>query len=183
MKAHYEGVGLYGIVSATAQVVERRIAPSEHLVVRGTATDDRGRRGTFNFPVRPTPAGYKIDWEAAVGHNPTALRTFIIQRPKGATRFRLQCELATHYHGEFFDCKDTHYSVLLKQEDPIELAHGFIAKNSAEGRKLFELLKDGRRHEVTLEFQNVGPYGQPLDRPTFKVVSITRVVSASWVDR
>jgi hypothetical protein len=73
--------------------------------------------------------------------------------------------------------------VLLKQEEPLELAHGFIPKDSAEGKKLFELLRDGKRHEITLELQNVGPAGQPLERPDSHMVSIVRVVSASWVDR
>jgi hypothetical protein len=183
MKARYEEHGLPTLTAITARLIERKTVPSEHLVVQGAASNGLGIRASYNFPVRQTRDGYKIDWEAAVGYNSTALRAFLIQRPQGATRFRLQCELGTFYHGEFFGCQGTHYSVRLKQEEPLELAHGFVPKDSAEGKKLFELLKDGKQHEMTVELQNVGPYGQPLERPDAGVVSIVRVVSESWVDR
>jgi hypothetical protein len=102
MKARYEERGLPPLTAITTRVIERKPTPSEHLVVQGTASTSLGLLGSFSFPVRQTRDGYKIDWEAAVGYNPTALRTFIVQRPQWATRFRLQCELGTLYIGDFF---------------------------------------------------------------------------------
>jgi tetratricopeptide (TPR) repeat protein len=128
-----------------------------------------------------TKDGYKVDWEATMGHNETPFKVFVATAKQGAIRLRVLCKVDTYFNFEYSDCQQTHYSVSLTTKEPYEFLHGYIAKDSASGERLFKLLKDGGEHQLILELKLLGPTGFPVDG-THRLGAITKIVSESWVD-
>lgn len=167
--------------SITTRFVGKRASPVEWYLVQASGLTALGSRTSADFPFRRTSEGFKIDWEAFVGYNPTPLKVFMAERPDSAFVFRVECELADYYNFAFSGAKDTHLSVSLREYNPNSFAHGYVSKDSPDGKRIHQLLRDGQRHKLTLELRHVGPDGILIDRAGSSVVSITRLVSESWV--
>lgn len=95
-----------------------------------------------------------------------SLKEFLIQKPIGPTAVQVNCELATYYNFAFQRCAETHYSFRIDSHTPaFANAYVYAPKDSAQGSRLFELLKDGRKRPMTLRIQRIGPNG--LGLPAF----------------
>ena len=168
-------------VSITTRFLGKRTDPVEWYLVRATGQTTLGVQSDVDFPFRRTAGGFKIDWEALAGYNPTPLKVFMTERPGTASTFRVECELADYYNYAFSEAKDTHLSVNLRHSNPRISVHGYVSKDSPDGKQLLQLLRDGHRHNLTLELRHIGPDGNPINRAGSGVVSVTRLVSDSWV--
>jgi hypothetical protein len=181
MKARYDASGLPHCDSFTVQPAEKLPRSGDwYLVtadVRFGSENDRLR-----YLVRGTPAGYKIDWKASVGYNAPPLKSFVALGTPASGRFRLKAKLSSYYNYDFRSAQPTHVSVELSESDPYATVHGYARRDSDLGRHLTELLADGKEHDVTVEVERVGPYGGPIQGPTVGVVTITKLVSESWLD-
>src|SRR5262245_57613951 len=71
------------------------------------------------------------------------LKAFILQKPSEPTAVQVQCKMDTYYNFAFSRCAETHYSFTLESESPYTIAHGYAPKSSEDGRRLYELLKNG----------------------------------------
>jgi hypothetical protein len=169
------------VVAVSTRFLGKRKEPVEWFLVRAKGETALSILGSADFPIRRTPQGYKIDWEAFVGYNSTPLKTFMIQRPKEPATFRVIGELADYYNYDFGDSKGTHYSIRLSQNNPSQSVHGYITKSSPGGKQLAQLLQDGRPHNLTVELQHTGPFGEPIEQASTRTVTITRLVGGSWV--
>ena len=67
------------------------------------------------------------------------------------------------------------YSVRLTDAEDEEIT-GYVRKEFENGKKLFELLKDGKRHSVVLEIA----YAKRSQNSS--VVTITDMLSKSWYE-
>jgi len=106
---------------------------------------------TAQYYLQKTTDGYKIDWEASIGQNSLTAAAFKAQRPKEPLKFRLLGTLSDNYSpfgGNYVS--ETHWSVALKDGDENFIAYGYITKDLEDGKKLYELLKDGETHHLTL---------------------------------
>jgi hypothetical protein len=94
------------------------------------------------------------------------LKEFILQEPKHPVKVRVECRLDTFYNRDYIHARETHYSLDLKNATgPYASAYGYIARSSADGKRLYELLKSGRSLVLTLHLHHVGPDGQPGTDP------------------
>ena len=85
------------------------------------------------------------------------LKEFILQKPSKPTAVQVDCKLDTYYNYAFSSCAETHYSFRVTSHSPVASAHAYAPKISVYGRRLYELLKDGSNHQMTLRLQRVGP--------------------------
>jgi hypothetical protein len=84
------------------------------------------------------------------------LKTYRALMPREPKTFTLECEISDYYNWGYRDARPTHYSVRMISRRPggfFELLHGYAAKDSPLGRRLFEVLKDGKRHVLTVRVQ------------------------------
>jgi hypothetical protein len=88
--------------------------------------------------------------------------------------------IGDYYNFEYGKAQETHYSIAMAEEAPHGHLHGYVSKSFSDGRRLVELLFDGKKHRLTLELQFVGPSGEQVGTD-HGVVAITNIVSESWV--
>lgn len=180
MEARYEGVPLPAYDAIDVGDPVKLDKPGGYYRVTATV---RARGETVPLPyfaaVRGGVAG--IDWEASIGHNKVPLATFLVAAPKEPTAFRVKAKLATYYNHDFRGGDDLYYSITLREDQPPSRVHGYILKGSADGKRLYQLLQDGKERPITLELQLTGPGGAPLQRPGNGVMTITRLLSDSWL--
>lgn len=63
-------------------------------------------------------------------------------------RMRLYGTLSNFYNHEFQKANKFSWSIRLSDNENKELGYGYVAKNSDDGARIFELLKDGLRHKM-----------------------------------
>ncbi len=140
-----------------------------------------GRKQSGEYIVFRTRDGYKVDWEATLGHNPTRLPVFVAKRGDDPTSFRVSCKLSNYHNYEYKDTKSTHYSVESQADG--KRIHGYVPRKSAAGERIYSLLQDGQAHQLVLQFQHIGPLGESMkdSNSQGEMVTITKLVSDSWV--
>jgi hypothetical protein len=90
------------------------------------------------------------------------LKTFLETRPAGPVLFQLKGKLSDYYNYAYRGTSDNYWSVGLVDGETFTTATGYVAKDSPDGKQLFELLKDGREHSLTLQLATTGPNGEHL---------------------
>ena len=120
----------------------------------------------------------KIDWEAAVGFNEMSLKLFNIIRPEGKKIFRCEAQLDSHYDLYRPDMARTYYSISLRDPRGLPLMWGYVVKESEVGKRLFDILKDGETHSLTLKMSLIDP-ADPHGRKAI----IDDLVSDDWLIR
>lgn len=114
-----------------------------------------------------TDGNYKIRWKNLVGYNKIPWNTFKAQNPSSPRNFRVYAIFDDYYNYYFRDKEITHYSIQLRESqwdhniDQVISLHGYIRKNSEKGKRLFDILKDGRRHPITVKIKP--PYDKSGD--------------------
>lgn len=127
---------------------------------------------------------YKIDWESSMLKCDMSWSEFKASKPKESTKFRVAVSLDDYYNYEFRNLSDSYWSISLSEitteritgTKPL-LLYGYIPKESEDGKKLFELLKDGSEKAVILELK----YPNNNDNSS-NCVLITRFVSDSIIE-
>ena len=92
--------------------------------------------------------------------------------------WRCGARLNSFYSDEYRDSRNSHFSITLSLSDSNKegIFFGFIPKETADGRKLFDILKDGKEHGVILELE-YGPRAQ-----SDNILTINRFVKDGWAD-
>jgi len=104
----------------------------------------------FVYYLVKTDEGFKIDWPGSIGYNPMPLNVYMSTRPMDVQIFRLYCSLSDYYNRGYYRSQDQYYSIECTNEDGYPRIYSYILKNSIDGQKLLEILKDGDYHRITL---------------------------------
>lgn len=132
----------------------------------------------YSYYLQKTSSGYKIDWEASMGQNSLTAAAFKAQRPKEPIKFRVLGTLSTNYFYVRRGVEETHWSIAIKDSNDDFMAYGYIRKDSEDGKGLYEILKDGEQHRLTLTIKWLED-----SRPDDKVVVIEKFVCDGWLDK
>jgi hypothetical protein len=87
------------------------------------------------------------------------LAAYLVQRPDKPTRITVVCNLDDYYNFAYSNSASTHYGMRIKQDSPYASDHAWVLKESEAGRAVFEALKDGTEHTLTLAMVWQGPDG------------------------
>jgi hypothetical protein len=110
-----------------------------------------GKGHESHYCVVKSAQGYLIDWRCSIGYDPVPLVTFTAQYPFSAPSvFRVRAQLSDVFRADFVRSQRTHYSLTLRDRDG-KLVQGYVERNSADGKKIFDELKDGREHPLLVE--------------------------------
>jgi len=124
---------------------------------------------------KKTNDGFKIDWEASAGLNPVSMKTFKANLSTQPTEFRVNATIGTYYNYNFSDAKNTHWNVNIEDKEGNNIRGCYISKSSAEGKKLYEILKDGKTHALILELKI-----DATENNSGGIAIITKVVKDGW---
>jgi hypothetical protein len=127
------------------------------------------------YYLRKTPQGFKIDWENSVGFNPTSPEEIRATKPVWPVRFRALAQLDDYENSRFKYPEDATLSIRLTDADGKSIGQAYLDKKSPDGFRLFDVLKDGRRHAVAVDLRYI-PY--PQEGNTFLISKV--VQSESW---
>jgi len=117
--------------------------------------------------VKKTSDGFKIDWDASAGYNPISIQAFKLTGNTQPAEFRVAANFSIS------SSLDGYYRLLLR--DANNVIYGYISKVSVEGKKLFEILKDGNAQPLILQIK--------LDNSLITdetVGIITKVIAKGW---
>ena len=92
---------------------------------------------------------YKID-SSINGVNEIDLITYESESKRALKDFKVYAKLGKEYKYEFISLKGQYYSIDMNQIASSSILHGYIKKDSEDGKKLYELLKNGAEIQVTL---------------------------------
>lgn len=104
--------------------------------------------------------------------NPMPLKTYQVSRPEGTTRFRVRASLDTYFNYQYGGCERTHYSVRLGEVGKVDSLSGYVPRDSALGKRLFEALEDGKPHVLVLDLEPRGPKGEKTQGDVVAIVGI-----------
>jgi hypothetical protein len=123
--------------------------------------------------VRKVEGRWLVDWPATIGLNPITLKAFQATAPNNRTILRVNAELSDLYISDrYWNAKTTHFSIQLSDRRGDSI-HGYVERRSTLGRELYELLKDGKQHEITVAVQCTGIEGS--------VAEIVSLISRNWL--
>lgn len=121
---------------------------------------------------KKTNDGFKIDWEATTGFNPISFKTFKAGLGSATAEYRVTAEIDSYYNFSFIKAQETHWSVRLVADESLA---GYISKSTADGKRLNEILMDGKQHQLIVELTT-----DPEQGNSGGIAVITRIVSESW---
>ncbi len=124
---------------------------------------------------KKTSTGFSIDWEATAGYNPMSMKTFKANSSTQAAEFRVKASIGTYYNYNYGDAKNTHWNVSVVDNAGNHISGCYISKSSAEGKKIYEILKDGNTHDLILEIK----MDYSAD-DSGHIALITRLVQKGW---
>jgi len=78
---------------------------------------------------------------------------FKAQRPTTAKTVRVVASLDDYYNYQFSGMNDKYYSVDLETEEKSLDINGYVEKKSKNGNQIFNILKDGNSHKLTLKIK------------------------------
>jgi hypothetical protein len=174
-EAYFKGASLAEDVQVTVTKVKKCEKANWYEVtatVKGKVLD-RATASVSSFVVAEAKDGFKVDWGASSGYNPVPYKTWVAGKD-GEVTLRVEAELSDYYGYEWRAAKETHYAIRCREESLSATPFtAYIARDSADGKKLHELLKDGEKHRVTVAIQRTGTESA--------VAGMKSLTSASWV--
>lgn len=106
-----------------------------------------------DYYMKNTKDGYKIDWETSAGYNLVSPEEFRATLPTSPVRFSAYATLGDFYNYEFSDSQIDTWSMNLVESSGKEIGYGYARKSTPMGQKLFQLLKDGKKHRIVVQLQ------------------------------
>ena len=104
----------------------------------------------YDYYLKKTKDGYRIDWEEAVGYNPVSAAEFIIKEPTTPAKFRVIAKIGDN--SDYKYPKKSYWCIGLQIDDDKELV--YVEKDTAMGQELYKTLQDGKWHEMILELES-----------------------------
>lgn len=107
-----------------------------------------------------------------VNHIPP--KTFMATKAPGlASKFVCTCTIYDYFNWEWGSCEKTHWSVRIKaytsDREDWETFNGYVPKESQLGKRIFNILSDGKEHKLNLVLQ----YEKALDSSCVKIVDMS----------
>ncbi|MCY6354364.1 hypothetical protein [Clostridium sp. ZS2-4] len=127
--------------------------------------------------LKPGDKGYKLYAGATFGLNDKLTFSKYIQEDEEMQQpyiIRVRAELDDYYDGYYSDKEFTHYSIKLKESMSSDVIFGYIDKK--HGEELYNILKDGLEHNITLMVSMMSP-----KHSVVSVFEIESVISDSWL--
>ncbi len=163
-------------IGSKTKIVGKR----EWLAVNVTITGKNSLGATVSdggvYYMRKIGGVYRIDWDASVGYNKTPWPTFSANLTKEPTEMRVVASLSDYFNFEFRRMSATHWSIELKDSISYKTIYGYVKKDSDSGRAIYNIVKDGQEHCITLAISF-----SRFSSPGSDVVKIDDFVSAHWV--
>src|SRR5262249_29339582 len=125
---------------------------------------------------RPVKSAPPSDKSAPPGD--MTIKQYVLQKPAGPTALRINCEMTTYYNFAYDISAATHYSFRITDDSELVGVHAFAPKDSAHGRRLYDLLKDGQTIRVTVRVQRLGPSGDALPVEDDRCFALVGIVDA-----
>ena len=91
------------------------------------------------------------------------------------TEFRVKASIGSYHFSNYRDAKDTHWNVEINDNQGNRISGCYIGKSSIEGKKLYEILKDGKTHSLILELKI-----DAAEDNFGNIAIITKVVKDGW---
>jgi hypothetical protein len=158
--------------------LEPRIIKKDNLLIQGANFKNNELfkvvGGDLVFYFKKTTSGIKMDWEGSVGYNSISMKAFKATLNTVPTAFRVHATIGNSYYFNYGDASSTHWNVQVDNDDD-RISGCYISKNSAEGKKLYEILKDGKKHKLILEIK----IDSSSDNSGNTAI-ITKVVKEGW---
>ena len=131
----------------------------------------------YTYYLVKTANGLKIDWLGSIGYNPISMNVYRATKPADVEIFRMNCKLSDYYNYGYIDSSDQYYSIECITNDSVSPSNinGYVLKNSADGIKLFNILKDGESHKMTLALKYDYRSEQSSD-----IVAIKKFITEGW---
>jgi hypothetical protein len=126
------------------------------------------------FYCKKTSDGFKIDWEATTQYNPVSLKSFKANLSSQSTEFRVIASLGTYYNYNYDDKQSTHWNIGIDTKDD-NISGCYVNKSSIEGKKIYDILKDGKQHHLIIELKI-----DATDDKSGNNAIITKVVKEGW---
>jgi hypothetical protein len=176
------GISQVGFDEANLQPPERIAHAGEWYTIRVAAR--RGSEVTEMqlYAGRQDGAKFKIDWKASAGYNPVSVSSILVNETEPPPCFRLKARLETYYYHDFWGTEARYQSVELTEEGYNVTLHGYVRRQSECGGRLLQLIEDGASHSVMLILRRRGPRGDSITDPQADVVTITEIISDSWLE-
>tara|TARA_B110000285_G_C15024735_1_gene563523 strand:+ start:104 stop:1021 length:918 start_codon:yes stop_codon:yes gene_type:complete len=130
----------------------------------------------YTFYIKLTDLGYRLDWETTFGYNETSLIQVQNDLSNKEMGLRLNCELANYYNYNYNGKERQYYSIKLRSPSGGKYAAGFVSRSSSVGKRIYELLSDGKTHSITIK---VKP-DRTQDKSGTHML-ITQLVSDTWI--
>lgn len=139
-----------------------------------------------------SPGGLRLDWESFVGFSDKSMREFRSSRCIAPTVFRVLAVTDDYYNFEFGDAAKF-LSVRLYSPNGDDYVHGYCLRESAEGKKLLQILGDPTRSSTVaasgngLRAQTNGHFpvtvrlAFPENSQSDRCVRIDKFVSPWWL--
>jgi hypothetical protein len=131
----------------------------------------------FYYYLVKTGNGLKIDWPSSIGYNSLSLDVYKATKPTDIKTFKLTCKLSDYYNFGYFDSDDKYYSIDCETSEngSYSSIYGYVQKESEDGKKMFEILKDGKSHKMTLALQ----YDYRSEGNS-EIATIKKYLTAGW---
>jgi hypothetical protein len=142
----------------------------KHAVVEITVLTKQSEQ-RLRFYVRAHAGKWLMDWPATVGLNKLPLKTLKATRPQGVVVLRARAEISDYYNYQFRDSRETHYSIRLRDLRSFDPVHGYAPMNSDFGKRLYQMLQDGKEHDLT---------GSVRWTSESTIVEVVGLISDSW---
>ena len=105
----------------------------------------------YDFYLKKTDNGYRIDWEITVGYNPTSIKMLQATKPTTPVRLRLLAKIDDYWnYNASQNARESYWSIMLNGAD-VDLGHGYVEKNTEIGQRISKILEDGNKHKMVLE--------------------------------
>lgn len=180
MEKYYEDRNLSGIeVKELSRIDgEGDPKPGKYGKYRAGYINRSGYKNTSVHYVKNTRDGLKINWEATAGYNEPSWKAFEVSRPTNPIAMRVEAVLENHYSAFSTDfAETTHYSILFGF-----VTFGYARKDSRLGKRLFNILKDGERHNLVLSIHYLSNHPNKHGIIEHGII-IDDLVSEDWLIR
>jgi len=112
---------------------------------------------TTTYYLEKTADGHAVFWEPSVGWLPIGWSPLNASRPTETTELQLRCKLTHNYSGISTKAavKHSHYELEVQPDNGSHHTPlvAYVAKDSPAGKRIFQVLSDGREHPMVLGVQ------------------------------
>ncbi len=119
--------------------------------------------------------GYKLDWESTFGHNDITIAQMKSNFSIGGVNLRAKCVLSEYYFSNYRGKESEYYAIDVYNFSRDQDVSAYVSKKSSLGKQLYQLLSDGKYHNITVKVK--------IDRTKNKngdIANITHLISESW---